>query len=368
MGGDLEALKAWRREISSGALMGPRIVAAGPMLLPPRRSASPATSDPAELRVGTPNEARAAVDRLRERGADFVKIIEVPRESYFAIAEESKKVGISFVGHVPSEVNAIEASNAGQKSIEHVLYSSLAFDCSSEEAQLRRKVSEAAQKRDEQAVADATDEANRSYSRDKATALWRTFRMNGTWVTPTLFSSYANAHHLEDAPTDPELAFLPEALRKEWAPSQNPTQDNRDTAAWWQRQFENDRKLTGEMHQAGVRLLAGSDSLDRYVFVGTSLHRELQMLVTAGLTPFESLQTATRNVADFLGQYDLGTIAVGKHADLLLLDADPTLDIANTQKISAVILRGNLLSRAELNEMLSKARTAAATFTADRRN
>jgi len=192
--------------------------------------------------------------------------------------------------------------------------------------------------------------------------------MNGTWVTPTLFSIHANAHHLEDAPTDPELAFVPEALRKEWAPSQNPTDDNRDTAAWWQRQFENDRKLTGEMHRAGVRLLAGSDSLDRYVFVGSSLHKELQMLVTAGLTPLESLQTATRNVADFLGQSDLGAIAVGKRADLVLLDADPMLDIANTQKISAVILRGNLLTRAELNEMLSKARRAAATFTADTRN
>jgi imidazolonepropionase-like amidohydrolase len=368
MGGDLEALKAWRREISSGALMGPRIVAAGPMLLPPRRSGSPTTVDPAELRVGTPEEARASVEKLRQLGADFVKIIEVPREAYFAIADESKKVGISFVGHVPSEVNAIEASNAGQKSIEHIIYSSLAFDCSSEEAQLRRKVSEAAKTRDGQAVADAADDANRSYSRDKATALWRTFRMNGTWVTPTLFSIHANAHHLEDAPTDPELAFVPEALRKEWAPSQNPTDDNRDTAAWWQRQFENDRKLTGEMHRAGVRLLAGSDSLDRYVFVGSSLHKELQMLVTAGLTPLESLQTATRNVADFLGQSDLGAIAVGKRADLVLLDADPMLDIANTQKISAVILRGNLLTRAELNEMLSKARRAAATFTADTRN
>jgi imidazolonepropionase-like amidohydrolase len=368
MGGDLDALRVWRQEISSGALIGPRIVAAGPMLLPPRRSAALAAADPAELRIGTPDEARAAVDRLPGRGADFVKIIEVPREAYFAIAEESKKVGISFVGHIPSEVNAIEASKAGQKSVEHIIYSSLAFDCSSQETQLRRKASEASQKRDGQAVADATDEANRTYSPEKAAALWRTLRMNGTWVTPTLFSIYANAHHLEDAPMDPQLAFLPQALRKQWAPSQNPTQDDRDTAAWWQRQFENDRKLTGEMHRAGVRLLAGSDSLDRYVFVGTSLHRELQMLVTAGLTTLEALQAATRNVADFLGRKDLGAVAVGMHADLVLLDADPTLEIANTQKISAVILAGNFLSRTALNEMLSKARAAAATITADARN
>jgi imidazolonepropionase-like amidohydrolase len=368
MGGDLDALKQWRREISSGAMIGPRIVAAGPMLLPPRRSTAPAPADPAELRVGTPEEARAAVDMLQQRGADFVKIIEVPRDAYFAIVEESKKDGISFAGHIPSDVMAIEASNAGQRSIEHIIYSSLAFDCSSQEVELRQKASEAAKKRDGQAVADSADEANRTFSPEKAAKLWETFKKNGTWVTPTLFSIYANAHHLEDSPADPQLAYLPAALRKEWAPSQDPTQDDRDTAAWWQRQFENDRKLTGEMQRAGVRLLVGSDSLDRYVFVGTSLHRELQMLVTAGLTPLDALQAATQNPADFLERKDLGAIAVGKRADLVLLEADPTLGIANTQKISAVILAGNFLSRASLDQLLVKARAAAAALPADTKN
>ena len=95
--------------------------------------------------------------------------------------------------------------------------------------------------------------------------------------------------------------------RKQWAPAKNPTKDDRDTAAWWQRQFENDRKLTGEMHRAGVRLLAGSDSLDRYNFVGTSIHQELQMLVGAGLTPIDALRTATLNPAEFLARAQVGT-------------------------------------------------------------
>jgi imidazolonepropionase-like amidohydrolase len=368
MGGDLDALKEWRQEISNRGLIGPRIVAAGPMLLPPRRSPAAAPADPAELRISTPEEARAAVDQLQQRGADFVKIIEISREAYFAVAEESKKDGISFAGHIPSAVTAVEASNAGQKSIEHIIYSSLALDCSSLEEQLRKNALEAANKRDGATVAAITDEANRTYSPEKAAALWQTFKNNGTWVTPTLFSIYANAHHLEDSPADPQLAFLPAALRKEWAPSQNRSQDDRDTAAWWQRQFENDRKLTGEMHRAGVRLLAGSDSLDRYVFVGTSLHQELRMLVTAGLSPLEALQTVTRNAADFLGRKDLGGIAVGKRADLVLLDADPSLEIANTQKIFAVVLAGNFFSRAALDQMLSKAKSAAAAIPADAKN
>jgi imidazolonepropionase-like amidohydrolase len=318
--------------------------------------------------VGSPEEARVVVDFLQKRGADFIKVIQLPREEYFAVAAEAKQDGIPFVGHVPTRVTSIEASNAGQKSIEHIIYSSLAFDCSSNEEELRKKGLDASARADEQGVADATDEANRTFSTEKAAALWSTFRRNGTWVTPTLFSIRANAHRLEDSRNDPQLAYLPIALRKEWEPPKSPTKDDRDTAEWWERQFENDRKLTGEMHRAGVRLLAGSDSLDRYVFVGISLHEELKQLVGAGLTPLEALQTATRNPADFLGRKDTGIIAAGKRADLVLLDGNPLDDIANTRKISSVVLNGRYLSRAELDSMLSSARAAAAAVPSDEHN
>jgi len=362
MGGDLDALEGWRREIESGTLVGPRIVAAGPMLLPARASGTAAEpADPAILRIGTPEEARSAVDSLQKRGADFIKIIDVSREVYFAIASESKKIGIPFAGHIPWAVNATEASNAGQKSIEHIIYSSLALDCSAQEKEIRRKITEASAKRDGQAVAELSDEANRTFSSEKAAALWQTFKKNETWVTPTLFSISVNAHRLDELPDDPQLAYLPESLRKEWAPKKSPSQDDRDTAAWWERQFVNDRKLTGEMHRAGVRLLAGSDSLDRYDFVGTSLHEELQMLVSAGLTPLEALQTATVNPAEYLAEKDAGKISIGNRADLVLLDADPTQDIRNTRKISAVVLRGRMLDRADLDAMASRARAAAAS-------
>jgi len=366
MGGDLDALQSWRREIASGALVGPLIVAPGPMLLPPRRAGAPAAPpNPEELRVATPGEARAAVRALQQRGADFIKIIDVPRDAFFAAAEESRQDGISFAGHVPTEVTAAETSNAGQKSIEHIIYSSLAFDCSSQGEELRRKRQDARARRDVQAIGDIQDEADRTFSAEKAAALWQLFRKNGTWVTPTLFSIRANAHHLEDSPADPLLAYVPAALRKEWAPPQNPTQDDRDTDAWWLRQFENDRKLTGEMHRAGVRLLAGSDSLDRYVFVGSSLHQELQQLVAAGLTPLEALAAATRNAAEFFGRTDLGAVAAGKRADLVLLDTDPLAIIANTQKIYAVVLAGKFLSRGDLDALLAKAHAAAAEVKAE---
>jgi len=172
MGGDLDALENWRREIESGTLIGPRIVAAGPMLLPARAAATPAEPvDPSILRIGTIEEARSAVDSLQKRGADFIKVIDVSREPYFAIAGESKKIGIPFAGHIPWEVNATEASNAGQKSIEHIIYSSLALDCSAQEQELRRKITEASAKRNGQAVAEMSDEANRTFSPAKAAVL-----------------------------------------------------------------------------------------------------------------------------------------------------------------------------------------------------
>lgn len=357
MGGDLDTLLAWRKAIDNGAMIGPHIAAAGPMLLPARRpGAGPAPTDPSVLRVGTTEEARAAVDSLQRRGADFIKVISLRRDPYFAMAAEAKKDAISFVGHVPPYITALEASNAGQRSIEHIIYSSLAFDCSSKEEELRKKLLSG----NEQESADATDEANRSFSPEKAAALWQTFRQNGTWVTPTLFSIRANARRLEDSAQDPQLAYLPAKLRQEWAPAATPSKDERDTAAWWQRQFENDRKLAGEMHRAGVRLLAGSDSLDRYVFVGTSLHEELKMLVDAGLTRLDALQAATRNAAEFLGRKDEGAIAAGNRADLVLLDANPLDNIENTQKIAGVVLAGRYFTRADLDGMLAKARDASA--------
>lgn len=359
MGGDLHALQEWRREIASSTLLGPQIVAAGPMLLPAPRPGKAKSTDPSILEVGSPADARAAVDALQKQGADFIKVIQLSREAYFAVAEESKKDGITFVGHIPTAVTASEASAAGQKSIEHIIYSSLALDCSSQEADLRRRLVEAAAKKDDSDAAVYND-ADKTFSQQKAAALWATFNHNGTWVTPTLYSISVLAHSPQRSPDDPLLAYVPLALQKEWRPTRPPSQKVLSEAVWWERQYENDRKLTGEMHRAGVRLLAGSDSLDRYVFPGSSLQYELRELVAAGLTPQEALQTATENPAEFLGRKDVGTIAAGLRADMVLLDADPSRNIENTQKISGLILAGQYLSRKDLDALLEIARAAAA--------
>lgn len=361
MGGELRALQEWRREIASGALLGPQIAAAGPMLVPAPRPGAAKSADLSVLEIGTPEEARATIDQLQKQGADFIKVIQLSREVYFAVAEESKKDGITFVGHIPIAVTAREASAAGQKSIEHIIYSSLALDCSSEDVQLHRRLLEAATKRDRSDAA-VYDDADKTFSPEKAAALWATFKRNGTSVTPTLYSISIMAHSAQQSPNDPLLGYVPLALQKEWRPAGPPSQKELVDAAWWQRQYENDRKLTGEMHRAGVRLLAGSDSLDRYVFPGSSLHYELRELVAAGVTPQEALQTATKNAVEFFGRQDTGMIAAGRRADMVLLDADPSQEIANTRKISGVVLAGEFLQRKDLDALLEKSRAAAAAW------
>ena len=125
--------------------------------------------------------------------------------------------------------------------------------------------------------------------------------------------------------------------------------------------YEKSSDIVRQMRDAGVHLLAGTDTGAPFLFPGSVLHDELALLVSAGLTPMEALQSATKNPADFLGQSQLaGTIERGKFADLLLLDANPLDDIHNTRKISGVIVRGRLLNLRDLDALLSSVAKFAA--------
>ena len=357
MGGDLDALLSWQRDSESGALLAPHIVACGPFLIGSGRRTVE------QVPVHTPEAARAAVDKLKTRGANFIKIISMPsRDAFFAVADESKKQNIPFVGHLPFEISATEASDAGMHSIEHLLYSGFALSFSSNEAELRPRLVQAEKGGNSAVWEQIAHEADATYSPEKAAALFQTLKKNGTWVTPTLASLDITAHPENWKEDDPLLAYLPRVLTKEWIFS---LQDVRmkQRAAWLARQASNDWKLTGELHKAGVPLLVGSDSLDPFVIPGDSLHHELAELVRAGFTPMEALQAATQGAARFLGrENELGTVEIGHAADLVLLSANPVEDISNSRKIWAVVRSGGYYDRAALDGMLTHVREAAAAI------
>jgi imidazolonepropionase-like amidohydrolase len=347
MGGDLEPLKKWRARVAEGKLLGPRMIIAGPML------DGPVPQFPSSAPVKDAADGRRIVDELARNGADFIKIQSlIPRDGYFAAADEAKKTGIVFAGHVPDKVRATEASNAGQKSIEHL--TGVFEGCSTVE--------------DELMAAPRGPGRGRflsTYDPERARALIALFAKNQTWQVPTLYWERGEwlIEQTNSGP-DPLAKYAPAAWRERTWPM-----FTRDISKGWstdpvaerEKFFQAELKMVGEMKSAGVPILAGTDTAAGVrVYPGFSLHEELGLLVQAGLTPMEALQAATLNAGKYLGLADTGTIEKGKRADLVLLDANPLQDIGNTRKIRSVVLAGRYFSRADLDRLLHEVEEAAA--------
>jgi imidazolonepropionase-like amidohydrolase len=333
----LPTIQKLRAEIASGRVAGPRVVASGNMLDgdPP--------SVPGAIACADARQGRAAVDQLKREGSDFVKVYSgLSRDTYFAIADQSRKAGLPFAGHVPNSVTAAEASDAGQKSIEHLL--GVFVSCSSREAEFAGSVAN---------FGAPLRAAAESYDSRKAAALFARFVKNGTWQTPTLAALRSVAYFGDAAyMKDDRLSQLPPAILEFWKAGGMGMRAADDPAAR-SRQFERELTLVGAMQKAGVKILAGTDTPNPYVFPGSSLHDELELLVKAGLTPLQALQAATLRPAEYLGMAArLGTIAPGRLADLVLLSGDPLADIANTRRIEAVIQNGRLYQRPDLQRVL----------------
>jgi imidazolonepropionase-like amidohydrolase len=340
----------WRKDIAAGKILGPRMVVAGALI----------DGDhpfwPGSLVATDEESGRTAVRTLKAKGVDFIKVYtKLPPAAFLAIAEEATKQGLMFAGHVPESVTAAQASDAGQKSMEH-LYGILSA-CSTHEEELHKELAAALAQPDNAAVRAAMRRAESkaldSYSEDKARALFARFVRNGTWQVPTL--TVLRAMSAVDDPqftNDPRTAYMPAYILGMWK-ARPPT----DVLAEMKKVYSKKLDLVRAMHRAGVKMLAGTDVTNPFCFPGFSLHDELALLVKAGLTPLEALQSATRGPAEFLGkQQDLGTVEVGKWGDLVLLDADPLEDITNTRKIAGVAIAGKFLPKSELDAMLAKAK------------
>jgi len=351
MGGDLAALKEWRR--TAAQIPGPEMIVAGPFL----DTTAQGYGSPQEvIAVTTPEEARAAVRKLHAEGANFIKIgSRLTRALYFAIADETGKLNMAFTGHVPDAVPVEEASFSGMGSMEHLF--GVMLQCSSKSAELRKRLAEA---KDRAERAKIADEIEATFSEEIAGALFKEWAKRGTYQTPTLVWTRNTSMLDKGNPADPSLRYVPEALRKEWSPANADKIVSLAGRAFYARKLKNDLRLVGLMHKAGVPLLAGSDALDPFVFPGDSLHSELELLVSAGLSPVEALRTATINAARFMAQErQRGEVRAGRVADLVMLDDDPLKDIRNTRKVHAVFSRGVYYTRTELDKMLND---AARTF------
>jgi len=341
-----EAVLKQRDEVLSGTLLGPRMIVG-----------SPVVDGPTPMWVGSVSVAdepggRQAIRTLKQRGYDFIKVYQfLPREVYLAIADEARKQNIVFAGHIPFSVSAAEASDAGQKSFEHIFGINLA--CSAQEASLRPALAEAAAHVDKafephlQLFIRNESEPLASYDEQKATALFKRLAGNGTYAVPTLVLHRSFASGADPAfRNDPRLKYMPPNIRRlfDWVLG---------FFTSYQPVYERQLLTTGAMHRAGVKFLAGTDTFNAYCFPGFSVHDELELFVQAGFTPLEALQTATLNPAKYLGlTSSLGTIEKGKIADFILLEANPLENVSNTRKIAAVVANGKYLPKESLQTML----------------
>jgi imidazolonepropionase-like amidohydrolase len=342
-----------RDGVREGKMLGPRIVAAG-ALIDGRQAVWPGA-----LIAKTPEEGREAVRKLKEMKADFVKVYEsLPRDVYFAIVDETKKQGMTFAGHVTQTISAAEASDAGQRSIEHL--SNMVLACSKDEETLRKELTDHLSKADKmdflllnrvsQKAIDTTDPAKTKVFYDKLIK-------NQTWITPTLVVLHAMSHGDDPKVSgDERIKYMMPYLRQFWNNRKLPAQ----ALPPLKRTYRHTVDQTRAMRKAGIGILAGSDCSNPYVFPGFSLHDELALLVDAGLTPAEALRTATLNPAKFFNEEAVhGTVAAGKRADLVLLDADPLTDIKNAQKIRGVVVNGRYVAHDEIQKLLADTEKAA---------
>jgi imidazolonepropionase-like amidohydrolase len=335
-GSEHAEVQRWRSEVRAGERVGPRMVIAGPYLESlsnierMRRDPPEARVEPferARIPVGSPEAARRIIDSLAVLGLDHFKVRTVQDSAtYLALNVAAAAHGMKLVGHVVTASPTLFLE-AGQDGVDHGF--PIGLD---------------------------------SLPREQRLAFWRELTVRDVGVVPTLVTAtesvfrpleyYQNLVNDTTAMTHPLRPYVSAFLVLDWREQVEEVTPER--RAYFDQAWPIALKHVREMREAGVRIMAGSDVAVLNIFPGASLHEELRLFVdSVGMSPMEALASATRQPAEWLGLADsLGTIEPGKVADLVLLDADPMDDITNTQRIAAVVVRGKLFQRRDLEALL----------------
>ena len=304
-----------REQASKGEIWSPTLYLAGPSF--------------SGRSINTPQEAIARVTRQKEEGWDLLKIHPgLTLEEYDAMADTAAAERIPFVGHVPAEVGIDHALERGQQSIDHL-----------------------------DGYIEKLQGAQGEIPDTDLVEISRKTRAVGAWVVPTmaLWETGVGGADLERMKGYPELKYLPRQMVDRWIEAydvRRPTGEQAEQVQWV---VANRKRLLKKMSDAGVGILFGTDAPQMFSVPGFSLHRETAVMLDAGMTPYQILRSATRNVGEYFRDKDaFGTVSVGMRADLVLLKANPLTDISHLSRISGVMVRGRWLSQSAIERRLAR--------------
>lgn len=330
-------VERWRAGVARGELVAPRVLAAG-----------------AAVGAGSEDSVRRQVREAHKAGSDFVKVFSDVREPLWrAILDEARAQRIPVCGHIPAEVSLLAAATAGQRSSEHLMQVYEA--CSAKEKQLlgaRKGLDgkEIVKLRDAQ-EREVLESFDQLLCDQAAAALAKTDQVQVPTLVLSHFELPGSPANFRD---DPRWRYLRRDEQARWERylGERTIEDEKLSAL----RLDVSRRIVKALHGARVPILAGTDAPMPLVYPGFSLHNELELLVESGLTPADALRAATIGPAEFLGvSKNSGSIALGKRADLVLLDDNPLLQISNTRHIRAVVLDGRLFEWADLDALLAAA-------------
>lgn len=388
----------------ANGITGFRQMSGSPALLEARRAGKLPLSDatPALLAMPgtiltpqnapTPAAAVAEVKRQKAMGADFIKVVAAAPPTFLAALAAAKRQGLPFVGHLPPTVSVITASDAGMRAIEHEgPTESILLSCSTQEEALRRDLAPPRPPSSPAAAPPGASGAGpagppialrmlvnpmaamppagyahvartvATYDDALCRTVARTLAANATWQTPTLLR--VRTMEFGDDPLyrdDPNLRYAPAATRRLWAEvaDEFAGRQTPETRATVRRLFERQLRLAKLFDETGVPMLAGTDFGGGWVVAGFGLHQEFDLLGQAGLSPLKVLQMTTLNGARFFGrEATMGSVEVGRNADLVLLDADPVASTKALHRIAGVVRAGRYFAPDDLERM--KAAVAA---------
>jgi hypothetical protein len=352
LGGPLAPLQLLRNELEAGKRLGPRLYFVGPIL-----DGAPPAAPSISIIVDTAARAASTVDFLIDQGVDAIKVYNgISAPVLQAIVERARHRSVPVVGHVPRAITASQAVELGMSMIEHSAIR--AADLAAWNALTQDEVDRI---RNSQSVTarEAMVWRHVDLTTREVAALIERFATARIFLDPTLsVDEFDSLFLYPDQAAHPNNRFLKRSFVNETLGPDHQTFKVPDELKGLARTgVEKRRRFIGMCHRGGVSIVAGTDGPGIGTLApGFGLHRELELLVATGLTPMDALRAATLNAAAALGQEEnLGVVEAGKLADIVLVRADPRVNIGNASRVEAVVLRGQLFDRNDLDAMLDEA-------------